>query len=202
MPGRRRLPSRPERVTDGAGEPAERHAAGRQGARSVAIQGGAHAGRIHGRRQFPRRDLVRLPTAGGRPRPAGTPPADRRVRGGHRDSARRRADAEPRDRPERPRGVAPPGSRTRPHDDPHGRARRCRRLVGGRPPHRATSTIVALLPTELLLIDGAALRGELSADAELAAPVYLSLLEALARRLTGTRLQLLDLFTIPGSEPW
>lgn len=70
------------------------------------------------------------------------------------------------------------------------------------PPHRATSTIVALLPTELLLIDGAALRGELSADAELAAPVYLSLLEALARRLTGTRLQLLDLFTIPGSEPW
>lgn len=70
------------------------------------------------------------------------------------------------------------------------------------PPHRASDTAVALLPTELLLIDGAALRAELSADPELAAPVYLSLLEALARRLTGTRLQLLDLFTVTGSEPW
>lgn len=70
------------------------------------------------------------------------------------------------------------------------------------PPHRATSTVVALLPTELLLIDGAALRAELAADPELAAPVYLSLLEALARRLTGTRLQLLDLFTMTGDEPW
>lgn len=70
------------------------------------------------------------------------------------------------------------------------------------PPHRATSTVVALLPTELLLIDGAALRAELTADPKLAAQVYLSLLEALAHRLTGTRLQLLDLFTMTGSEPW
>jgi CRP/FNR family transcriptional regulator, cyclic AMP receptor protein len=70
------------------------------------------------------------------------------------------------------------------------------------PPHRSTSTVVALLPTELLLVDGAALRAELAADPELAAPVYLSLLEALARRLTGTRLQLLDLFTMTGNEPW
>lgn len=70
------------------------------------------------------------------------------------------------------------------------------------PPHRASDTAVALLPTELLHIDGAALRAELAADAELAAPVYLSLLEALARRLTGTRLQLLDLFTVTESEPW
>lgn len=70
------------------------------------------------------------------------------------------------------------------------------------PPHRASDTAVALLPTELLLIDAAVLRAELAADPELAAPVYLSLLEALARRLTGTRLQLLDLFTMTGSEPW
>ena len=42
----------------------------------------------------------------------------------------------------------------------------------------------------------------MAADPELAAPVYLSLLEALARRLTGTRLQLLDLFTTTGDEPW
>jgi CRP/FNR family cyclic AMP-dependent transcriptional regulator len=69
-------------------------------------------------------------------------------------------------------------------------------------PHRATSTVVALLPTELLLIDGPGLRAELAADPELAAPVYLSLLEALERRLTGTRLQLLDLFTMTRNEPW
>ena len=70
------------------------------------------------------------------------------------------------------------------------------------PPHRASDTVVALLPTEMLLVDGPALQAELAADAELAAPVYLSLLEALARRLTGTRLQLLDLFTMTESEPW
>jgi len=70
------------------------------------------------------------------------------------------------------------------------------------PPHRATSTVVALLPTELLLIDGAGLRAALAVDTDLAATVYLALLEALSRRLTGTRLQLLDLFTVTGSEPW
>ncbi len=70
------------------------------------------------------------------------------------------------------------------------------------PPHRATDTIVALIPTELLLCDATALRAELTADPELAAPVYLSLLEAMERRLTGTRLQLLDLFTMSRSEPW
>jgi CRP/FNR family transcriptional regulator, cyclic AMP receptor protein len=70
------------------------------------------------------------------------------------------------------------------------------------PPHRATDTIVALIPTDLLLCDAAALRAELTADPELAAPVYLSLLEAMERRLTGTRLQLLDLFTMSRIEPW
>jgi CRP-like cAMP-binding protein len=70
------------------------------------------------------------------------------------------------------------------------------------PPHRATDTIVALIPTELLLVEADALRAELAADPALAAPVYLSLLEAMERRLTGTRLQLLDLFTMAGSEPW
>lgn len=70
------------------------------------------------------------------------------------------------------------------------------------PPHRATSTVVALVPTDLLLIDGAALRAELDADPKLAAAVYLSLLEALANRLTGTRMQLLDLFAQHPDEPW
>lgn len=69
-------------------------------------------------------------------------------------------------------------------------------------PHRATSTVVALVPTDLLLLDGAGLRAELDADPILAAVVYQSLLEALAHRLTGTRMQLLDLFTQHEDEPW
>jgi CRP/FNR family cyclic AMP-dependent transcriptional regulator len=70
------------------------------------------------------------------------------------------------------------------------------------PPHRSTSTVVALVPTTLLLIDGVALREVLATDPETAAPVYHALLQAMSRRLTGTRLQLLDLFTAPGTEPW
>jgi CRP-like cAMP-binding protein len=70
------------------------------------------------------------------------------------------------------------------------------------PPHLSTSTVVALVPTTLLLIDGPTLRSVLAGDPATAAPVYLTLLLALARRLTGTRLQLLDLFTAPGTDPW
>jgi CRP/FNR family cyclic AMP-dependent transcriptional regulator len=70
------------------------------------------------------------------------------------------------------------------------------------PPHRATSTVVALVPTDLLLLDGERLRAELDADPVLAAAVYRSLLEALANRLSGTRMQLLDLFSQHGDEPW
>ena len=70
------------------------------------------------------------------------------------------------------------------------------------PPNRATSSVVALVPTDLLLIDGAGLRAALDADPVLAAAVYRSLLEALSNRLTGTRMQLLDLFSRPADEPW
>ncbi len=69
-------------------------------------------------------------------------------------------------------------------------------------PHRATSSVVALVPTRLLLLDGAGLRAALDADPVLAAEVYRDLLEALATRLTATRMQLLDLFSRPGDEPW
>jgi CRP-like cAMP-binding protein len=69
------------------------------------------------------------------------------------------------------------------------------------PPHRATDTIVAIGDTELLLIEAEPLRRELAADPTLAAPVYLSLLEAMERRLTGTRMQLLDLFATERT-PW
>ncbi len=70
------------------------------------------------------------------------------------------------------------------------------------PPHRSTSTVIAVVPTDLMLLDGAALRTELDADPVLAAAVYRSLLEALAARLTGTRMQLLDLFSQHRDEPW
>jgi CRP/FNR family transcriptional regulator, cyclic AMP receptor protein len=70
------------------------------------------------------------------------------------------------------------------------------------PPHRATATVTALGPTELLLLDGERLRATLDAEPALAAAVYRSLLEALASRLTGTRMQLLDLFSRPADEPW
>jgi CRP-like cAMP-binding protein len=70
------------------------------------------------------------------------------------------------------------------------------------PPHRATSTVVTLQPTEILCMPGAALRAEIEADPMLAAAVYRALLEAVSRRLIGTRMQLLDLFTPSGAEPW
>ena len=70
------------------------------------------------------------------------------------------------------------------------------------PPNRATSSVIALAATDLLLIDGTALRAALDADPVLAAGVYRSLLEALANRLRATRMQLLDLFSRPVDEPW
>lgn len=70
------------------------------------------------------------------------------------------------------------------------------------PPHRASSTAVALVPSELVLFDGAALREALGRDPRLAAEIYPLLLNAVARRLEGTRLQLLDLFSQRWVEPW
>jgi CRP/FNR family transcriptional regulator, cyclic AMP receptor protein len=69
-------------------------------------------------------------------------------------------------------------------------------------PNRATSTGVALAPTELVLFAGEELRQALAADDRLAAQFYPILLRAVARRLEGTRLQLLDLFTQRWVEPW
>jgi CRP/FNR family transcriptional regulator, cyclic AMP receptor protein len=70
------------------------------------------------------------------------------------------------------------------------------------PPHRATSSVFAVSDCDLVLLDGASLRDELERDPELAAAVYHSVLEALATRLIGTRMQLLDLFARPADEPW
>jgi CRP-like cAMP-binding protein len=70
------------------------------------------------------------------------------------------------------------------------------------PPYRATSTAVALTQVELALFDGRRLREQLERDAQLAAGLYPLVLRAVARRLEGTRLQLLDLFTQRWVEPW
>lgn len=70
------------------------------------------------------------------------------------------------------------------------------------PPYRATSTAVAITPVELALFNGRRLRDHLERDQQLAAGLYPLVLRAVARRLEGTRLQLLDLFTQRWVEPW
>ena len=70
------------------------------------------------------------------------------------------------------------------------------------PPFKATSTGVALADTELAYFEGATLRAALADDDSLAAEFYPLVLRAVARRLEGTRLQLLDLFSQRWVEPW
>ena len=60
---------------------------------------------------------------------------------------------------------------------------------------------MAVEATDAIAFDGARLRAELDRDPLLAAALYPRVLAALARRLTATRLQLLDLFAT-GPEPW
>jgi len=70
------------------------------------------------------------------------------------------------------------------------------------PPYRATSTAVVLTDTELAQFDGPRLRELIANNAELAAQLYPVLLKAVARRLEGARLQLLDLFGERKAEAW
>ena len=70
------------------------------------------------------------------------------------------------------------------------------------PPYRATSTAVTLTPTEMALFNGGRLRDLLDGSPDLAASFYPLVLRAVARRLEGTRLQLLDLFTERWTRPW
>jgi len=62
------------------------------------------------------------------------------------------------------------------------------------PPHRSTSTAVAIEAVQALVFDGDRLRAALRADHALAATLYPRVLQSVSRRLTATRLQLLDLF--------
>jgi CRP-like cAMP-binding protein len=68
-------------------------------------------------------------------------------------------------------------------------------------PAISTSTGIAVAPTRAILFDGDELRTALAIDCELAAAVYERLFVSVARRLTATRVQLLDLYRA-GTEPW
>lgn len=69
------------------------------------------------------------------------------------------------------------------------------------PPGAATSTAVAVARSTVVVFDGSVLSQALARDHELAAAVYQRLLASVARRLTATRVQLLDLYR-PANEPW
>jgi CRP-like cAMP-binding protein len=56
------------------------------------------------------------------------------------------------------------------------------------------STVVATEKSKALVIEGTKLRAALKEDHALAASLYPRVLQAVARRLRATRLQLLDLF--------
>jgi CRP-like cAMP-binding protein len=71
------------------------------------------------------------------------------------------------------------------------------------PPHRSTSTVVALQPSEVIVFDADRLRALLREDDALAATIYPRLLECVSRRLVATRTQLLDLYARDREyEPW
>jgi CRP-like cAMP-binding protein len=71
------------------------------------------------------------------------------------------------------------------------------------PPHRATSTAVALEESGLIMFHPRRLRAILDADLALAATLYPRLMEALGRRLSATRHQLLDLYAQQAEPvPW
>jgi CRP/FNR family transcriptional regulator, cyclic AMP receptor protein len=71
------------------------------------------------------------------------------------------------------------------------------------PPHRSTSTAVTLEPTTLLSFEPRRLRALLESDCPLAATLYPRLLEAIGRRLSATRHQLLDLYAQQAEVvPW
>jgi CRP-like cAMP-binding protein len=70
------------------------------------------------------------------------------------------------------------------------------------PPHRATSTVIAVDTTTVVTFDGPALRAAMDAEPALAAAILWRVLDAVSRRLTATRTQLLDLFARADQEPW
>ena len=70
------------------------------------------------------------------------------------------------------------------------------------PPHRATSTAVAIEVLEAITFEGPALRAALREDAALAQALYPRILIAVERRLNATRFQVLDLFAANEVRGW
>jgi CRP-like cAMP-binding protein len=70
------------------------------------------------------------------------------------------------------------------------------------PPYRSTSTAVAIETLEAITFEGPALRAALREDAALAQALYPRILVAVARRLTATRVQLMDLFAAEEVRSW
>ena len=70
------------------------------------------------------------------------------------------------------------------------------------PPYRATSTAIAIEPVTAIVFPGVALRNALREDGELAQAIYPRVLVAVSRRLSATRLQLLDLFAAEQVRSW
>ena len=70
------------------------------------------------------------------------------------------------------------------------------------PPYRSTSTAIAIEQSEVLVCEARALRDALDDDEDLAAALYPRILQAVARRLEATRLQLLDVFGQAEEPAW
>lgn len=71
------------------------------------------------------------------------------------------------------------------------------------PPYRATSTVVALETSEMLVFEASALRDLLREDEALPLTLYPRLLQSVSRRLIATRTQMLDLYARDREyEPW
>lgn len=71
------------------------------------------------------------------------------------------------------------------------------------PPYRATSTVVALEASEMVVFEASALRDLLQEDEALALALYPRLLHSVSRRLVATRTQMLDLYARDREyEPW
>lgn len=71
------------------------------------------------------------------------------------------------------------------------------------PPYRATSTVVALEASSVIVFDAPRLRDLLRDDDALSLTLYPRLLVCVSRRLTATRNQLLDLYARDREyEPW
>jgi len=70
------------------------------------------------------------------------------------------------------------------------------------PPNRASSTVVAIEDCGALVFEGDELRALLKSDHALAATIYPRVLQVVSRRLSATRLQLLDLFSREQVQSW